>query len=130
MVGALPPEWAAYAATRDRPLHHVLTLAASGPALPRSLPGLFWRMPGEALTVFRGLRHARRLFLDRGAHRRFCDDVQQLRRLRAKVQFHRPFKRLMSGWRALHVVLAIVLLALIGMHVWVSIRVGFRWLFS
>ena len=130
VVGALPPEWSAYAAAQDRPLHHVLGLAASGPALPRSLPALFWRMPGEALTVFRGLRHARRLFLDRHAHRRFCDDVQQLRRLRAKVQFHRPFKRLMSGWRSLHVVLAIVLLALIGMHVWVSIRVGFRWLLS
>jgi len=36
----------------------------------------------------------------------------------------------MSAWRALHVVLAIVLLALIAMHVWVSVRVGFRWLWS
>jgi hypothetical protein len=27
-------------------------------------------------------------------------------------------------------VLALVLLALIGMHVWVSVRVGFRWLWS
>jgi len=34
----------------------------------------------------------------------------------------------MSAWRSLHVVLAIVLLALIGMHVWVSLRVGFRWI--
>jgi hypothetical protein len=36
----------------------------------------------------------------------------------------------MSVWRSLHVVLAVVLLALITMHVWVSLRVGFRWLWS
>ena len=78
----------------------------------------------------RGLRRCRRLFLDRPAYRGFCAQVQELRRLRAKLQFHRHFKRLMSAWRSLHVVLAIVLLALIGTHVWVSIRVGFRWLWS
>ncbi|MEO8214002.1 MAG: hypothetical protein ABI560_12445, partial [Myxococcales bacterium] len=81
-------------------------------------------MPAEALRVNRGLRHARPLFLEKAAHREFCNDVRDFRRLRTKMQFHRHFKRLMSAWRSLHVVLAIVLLALIGMHVWVSIRVG------
>jgi len=130
LVATLPPDWAAYAEAKDPPLHQVLALASAGPALPGSLTRLFWRMPRDGLAVFRGLRHARRLFLDGGAHRAFCDDVHQLRRLRAKVRFHRSFKRLMSGWRSFHVVLAIVLLALIGMHVWVSLRVGFRWLWS
>jgi hypothetical protein len=126
----IPPEWRQYAETRDRPLLHIFALATNGPTFARSLPGLFLRMPFEALSVHRGLRHSRRLFLDRGGYRGFCTQVQEFRRLRTKFQFHRHFKRFMSVWRSLHVVLAIVLLALIAMHVWVSLRVGFRWLWS
>jgi hypothetical protein len=87
-------------------------------------------MPGEALFVRRGLRSIRQLFLEKVAHRAFCESVHELRRLRTKFVFHRHFKRFMSVWRSLHVVLAVVLLALIAMHVWVSLRVGFRWLWS
>ena len=47
-----------------------------------------------------------------------------------RSHFNRHFKRLMSVWRVLHVVLAILLVGLIGLHVWVSVRVGFRWLWS
>ena len=111
-------------------MYQVLSLAANGPQFPRSLPGLFLGMPFAALNVRRGLRACRKLFLERSAYRSFCEDILAYRRLRAKFQFHRHFKRLMSAWRALHVVLAIVLLALIGMHVWVSVRVGFRWLWA
>lgn len=130
MIGGLSPEWRHYAETQDRPLHHILALAANGPAFPRSLPALFVHMPFESVLVWRGLRHSRRLFLDRNAHRGFCSEVQVYRRLRTKFQFHRHFKRLMSAWRVLHVVLAILLVGLIGLHVWVSVRVGFRWLWS
>ena len=130
LAGQIPAEWRQYADTGDAPMRHVFSLIADGPTFPRSLMGLFVHMPAEALFVRRGLRSCRRLFLDRVAYRGFCAQVQELRRLRAKLQFHRHFKRLMSAWRSLHVVLAIVLLALIGTHVWVSIRVGFRWLWS
>jgi dihydropyrimidine dehydrogenase (NAD+) subunit PreT len=126
----IPAEWRHYAETQDRPLLHILALATNGPTFARSLPGLFLRMPFEALSVHRGLRHSRRLFLDRVGYRGFCAQVQEFRRLSTKFQFHRHFKRFMSVWRSLHVVLAIVLLALIAMHVWVSLRVGFRWLWS
>jgi thioredoxin reductase/NAD-dependent dihydropyrimidine dehydrogenase PreA subunit len=126
----IPVEWRQYAETRDRPLQHIFALAANGPELPRSLPQLFLRMPGEALFVRRGLRSIRQLFLEKVAHRAFCESVHELRRLRTKFVFHRHFKRFMSVWRSLHVVLAVVLLALITMHVWVSLRVGFRWLWS
>ena len=114
----------------DRPLQHILDMAAGAATRPRSLPALLIRAPGEALLVWRGLRHARRLFLERAGYRAFCAQVQDLRRLRTKIAFHRRLKRLMSIWRSLHVVLAIVLLGLIGMHVWVSIRVGFRWIWK
>ncbi|MES1209173.1 MAG: hypothetical protein ABUS79_24815, partial [Pseudomonadota bacterium] len=119
-----------HAETHDQPLQHILTLAANGPTFPRSLPALFFHMPFEALAVWRGLRRSRSLFLEKTAYTGFRGDLQAFRRLRTKFQFHRHFKRLMSVWRALHVVLAIVLLGLIGMHVWVSVRVGFRWLWS
>ncbi len=130
LASKVPPEWKQYAEAHDPPFAHVLALAANGPTLPRSLPGWILTMPGEAMRVRRGLRHARRLFLERGEYRRFCAQVRELRRLRAKLHFHRRFKRLMSAWRGLHVVLAILLLGLIAMHVWVSVRVGFRWLWS
>jgi thioredoxin reductase/ferredoxin len=130
LAGNIPPEWRQHAEARDRPLHHIFSLAANGPAFPSSLPGLFVHMPLESFAVWRGLRRSRRLFLEKVAYRGFCAEVREYRRLRTKFQFHRHFKRLMSAWRALHVVLAIVLLGLIGMHVWVSLRVGFRWLWS
>jgi putative YpdA family bacillithiol system oxidoreductase len=129
-TAAVPAGWRQYAESRDPALHHLLGLAGGGAVGPRSLPALFFGMPREALLVRRGLRHARRLFLERAAHRQFARQVAELRVLRTKMQFHRHFKRLMSAWRSLHVVLAIVLLALIGTHVWVSLRVGFRWLWK
>lgn len=126
----VPPEWREYARTRDPALDHVLSLIGDKAPAPRSLPRLFVSLPGEALRIGRGLRHARRLFVEDAAHREFSAQVRELIRLRTKIRFHRQLKRLMSGWRSLHVVLAVALLALIGMHVWVSIRVGFRWLWS
>jgi thioredoxin reductase/ferredoxin len=131
LIAAMPAQWKDFARIRDQPLHHVLELAThTAPTAVRSLPRLFLGMPFEAVRVWRGLWHARPIFLERLAYRTFCAQVQELRRIRTKIQFHRPFKRFMSAWRSLHVVLAIVLLALIATHVWVSIRVGFRWLWK
>jgi thioredoxin reductase/ferredoxin len=112
----------------DGALAHVLAIAADTAALPRTLLGLFLGLPAEALRVRAGLTEARSLFLEGLAHRSFCWQVQEFRRLRAKSAFHRELKRLMRAWRALHVVLAVLLLLLIGLHVWVSVRVGFRWI--
>jgi thioredoxin reductase/ferredoxin len=130
LVAHLPEGWRQYAQTQDPPLRHLLAVIGGGARRPRSLLGLLLRTPGEALRIRRGLRHARRLFVEPLAYHSFCAQVHQLRRLRTKVQFHRSLKRLMSAWRSLHVVLAVVLLALIAMHVWVSLRVGFRWLWQ
>jgi hypothetical protein len=87
-------------------------------------------MPLESLLIWRGLRHCRQVFVEQSSYRGFRTKVQAYRRLRTKLQFHRHFKRLMSVWRVLHVVLALLLVGLIGLHVWVSVRVGFRWLWS
>jgi hypothetical protein len=111
-------------------LAHVLALATGTAPSPRSLLGLFLRLPGEAIRISVGLHQARSLFLERTLHRSFCRQLRQLRRLRLAIAMHRHFKRLMTVWRILHVVLAVMLLGLIGLHVWVSIRVGFRWIWS
>jgi thioredoxin reductase/ferredoxin len=129
MAARLPDEWRRYAAGQPA-LRHVFALMDGAKPRARTLLGLFLSMPGESLRLARGLREARGLFLEPAAHEGFSASVHELGRHRAKMQFHRRFKRLMSAWRALHVVLAVVLLALIGMHVWVSIRVGFTWLWK
>jgi hypothetical protein len=128
VIAAVPPGWREHAQVHDPALSNVLALASGDLPRARSLPALFLHMPAEAWRVWRGLRHARPIFLERVAYRNFSAQLQELRRLRIKLQFHKPFKRFMSMWRSLHVVLAIVLLALIATHVWVSVRVGFRWL--
>jgi thioredoxin reductase/NAD-dependent dihydropyrimidine dehydrogenase PreA subunit len=128
MAARVSDEWRQWAAARAPELLHVLGLVSGGAVGRRSLIELIARTPREALRVRRGLRQARPLFVDRRAHRGFCAAVHRFRQLETKMRFHRRLKRLMSVWRALHVVLAIVLLALIAMHVWVSLRVGFKWL--
>jgi thioredoxin reductase/ferredoxin len=130
VVEGIPIELRQEAQAQDSPLRHVFALVAGGRLSSRSLPRLFVHMPFEALLVRRGLRHGRRLFLEKSAYHSFRSEVLAYRHLRTKIQFHRSFKRLMSAWRALHVVLAVALLGLIGLHVWVSVRVGFRWLWS
>jgi dihydropyrimidine dehydrogenase (NAD+) subunit PreT len=132
VIGGIPPAWRkdGEGEAQDTPLQHLLALVANGPSFPRSLPALFIHMPFESLLIWRGLRHCRQVFVEPSAYRSFSAEVQTYRRLRTKLQFHRHFKRLMSVWRVLHVVLAILLVGLIGLHVRVSLSVGFRWLWS
>jgi thioredoxin reductase/ferredoxin len=130
LTARLPVEWVRHAEATDPPLHHVLGLANGTAAASASLFGYFLGDPFQKLRLRRGLRHARGLFLERGAHRAFAAQVLALWRLRVRIQMHRRLKHLMTAWRGLHVVLACVLLVLIGLHVWVSVRVGFRWIWS
>jgi hypothetical protein len=130
MMAAIPAEWRRLADTQDPLLRYVFALAHNGPSFPRSLPALFLAMPFDSLRLQRALHHSRQIFVDRGTYGEFRTDLQSYRHLRTKFQFHRHFKRLMSLWRVLHVVLAIMLVGLIGLHVWVSVHVGYRWIWS
>jgi antitoxin (DNA-binding transcriptional repressor) of toxin-antitoxin stability system len=98
--------------------------AADGPG------GLLLGRPGEALQVRRALAGTRPLFTDDRTYREFRAQVLRLRRLDVNLQFRSHFKRLMTGWRIFHVVLSILLLGLIVLHVWISILVGFKWIWS
>jgi thioredoxin reductase/Pyruvate/2-oxoacid:ferredoxin oxidoreductase delta subunit len=107
----------------------VVGATAGGAAASRLLPLLLGR-PGEAWSIRRGLAEARPLFADRGAFRHFRAGTLRLRRSDLRAAFHQRFKRLMNVWRVFHVTLSVLLLGLIGLHVWISLHLGFKWIWS
>ena len=108
-----------------------LSALVEGPGtLPASLRELFWRMPAESWALRRTIRQLEPWFVDRRAFPAFRAQLLDLRRRDLKLHFHRGFKRLMHGWRIFHVALSLVLVGLIGAHIWISLRIGFKWLWS
>ena len=57
---------------------------------------------------------------DTAAHR-------EVRKLEFQIRFYRRLRRLLAGWRVLHVVLAIFLVGTIIVHVGVSLYLGYGW---
>jgi hypothetical protein len=109
------------------PFEGLAPLFAAGAGASLSL---FMGRPLDLWRVQRGVRRTRRLFLDRGAYLHFRSEALRLHRLRVAEAFNARFRPLMKAWRMFHVTLAILLLGLIGLHVWISIRVGFKWLWT
>ena len=72
----------------------------------------------------------RSAFLDGSGYAQLREQALQLRRLELKLRFEAAWKRLMRVWRVVHVTLAIMLVGLIGVHIWVSVRVGLKWYWS
>lgn len=83
--------------------------------------------PRQAIVLRRALVCARGLLVRPRAYAAFRAQILQLGWLRLRMQLHRPLTRLLVGWRVLHVSAALILLGLIGLHVWASLRVGFKW---
>jgi dihydropyrimidine dehydrogenase (NAD+) subunit PreT len=110
-------------------LAHVFALVAGAPARAGG-PALFFGRPREAWSVRRGLAATRGRFLDTGSYRVFRQEALRLRHLYVNEQFHARFKGLMRAWRVFHVLLAVTIVPLIGLHVWLSLRLGFKWLWS
>jgi thioredoxin reductase/Pyruvate/2-oxoacid:ferredoxin oxidoreductase delta subunit len=130
----LPVEPVAVGRSQGAGLSRLMLLAQpqadSGAAAGAAAAGLLLGRPGEALLIRRGISMTRRLFLNDGAYRHFRGQVLRLRRLDLNAQFHHRFKRLMTSWRVFHVSLSILLTALIALHVWISVHVGFKWIWS
>jgi putative YpdA family bacillithiol system oxidoreductase len=97
---------------------------------PKSLAALLLMMPGQAIGLRWCLARRRSAFLDGADYREFRGQALRLRRLEVKLRFEAAWKRLMRIWRVLHVTLAIMLVGLIGIHIWVSVRVGLKWFWS
>jgi thioredoxin reductase/NAD-dependent dihydropyrimidine dehydrogenase PreA subunit len=80
--------------------------------------------------VRRALRRLEPWFIDRRRFPAFRAGLMRLARLDLKLEFHGGFKRLMHTWRVLHVALSVVLVGLIGAHIWLSLHIGFKWIWS
>ncbi len=91
---------------------------------------LLLAMPADNLLLRREIASARQLFVHRATWATFRRQALRLRRLEVRRHADRRFKRLMSRWRVVHVTLAILLIGLIGLHVTISIRFGFKWIWS
>ena len=115
---------------RSAALAKVTALVEAPGDLPASLGELLWRMPAAAWALRRTIRQLEPWFVDRRAFPAFRAQLIDLRRRDVKLHFHRGFKRLMHGWRIFHVALSVVLVGLIGAHIWISLRIGFKWLWS
>jgi thioredoxin reductase/Pyruvate/2-oxoacid:ferredoxin oxidoreductase delta subunit len=115
---------------RAASLARLSALAEAPGALPASLCALLLGMPGEAWALRRAIGRLEGWFVDRRAFPAFRAQLLDLRRRDVKLHFHQGFKRLMHGWRIFHVALSVVLLGLIGAHIWISLRIGFKWLWS
>jgi thioredoxin reductase/NAD-dependent dihydropyrimidine dehydrogenase PreA subunit len=139
----LPPDHAEQVTTLVERVQRTIERLARGPSAPafEGLGSLFATGGGPSLSLFlgrpldlwrvqRGARRTRKLFLDRGAYLHFRSEALRLHRLRVAEAFNARFRPLMKAWRMFHVTLAVLLLGLIGLHVWISIRVGFKWLWS
>jgi thioredoxin reductase/NAD-dependent dihydropyrimidine dehydrogenase PreA subunit len=111
-------------------LRKLLELVRPHGEIASSATSLFLGRPGEAWLIRRGIAEARPLFVDPQVHAQFRAQAIQLRRLDVKLHFHGRFKRLMNFWRIFHVTLSVLLLGLIGLHVWISIHLGFKWIWS
>jgi hypothetical protein len=130
MLASQPVETSQWADACGAGFRRLVALVQAPTEMAPAGSSLLLGRPGEAWLLRRGIAKARPLFLDQGAYRQFRAQALRLRRFDVKVHFHRRFKRLLDAWRILHVTLSILLLGLIGLHVWISIHVGFRWLWS
>jgi len=108
-------------------VRRVLALATA-PAPRAWLPALFLRMPFEALGARRRIAQVRRLFPSHEDYREFRADFLQLRALRLQVGFYQGLKRLLSGWRVFHAVLAGFLVVMIAIHIGISLYLGYGWI--
>jgi dihydropyrimidine dehydrogenase (NAD+) subunit PreT len=86
-------------------------------------------LPMQRLRDASQLRAVRPMFKKREQHREFVQAFHRMRALQVQVGFFKSLKRLMSVWRVLHVVLAVLLIFLIAAHISVSLYLGYTWIF-
>jgi hypothetical protein len=106
-------------------LHH-----ATAPPADRSLFAFFLHLPLQHLGDRRDMSNIKHAFRSHENFLEFKRNFIKLRTLQAQVGFFRALKRLMSIWRAFHVVLAVCLVVMIAAHIGVSLFLGYTWIFK
>jgi thioredoxin reductase/NAD-dependent dihydropyrimidine dehydrogenase PreA subunit len=115
--------------TNVAPVRALLSRATAPPAAG-SLFSFLGRMPFEARATQKQLHQIQALFPSKEHFGEFKTAFWKLDRLRSQVGFYRSLKQLLSVWRLLHAVLAIVLVVMIAAHIGLSIFLGYKWIFS
>jgi len=110
-------------------LNALLDFAARQPEKAGSLFGALASIPGERIRITRRLKRARTLFPDEAHFRSFAASIRSLSRMRFQLGFYRSLRRLLSAWRAFHVVLAILMVLVIAAHVAYALFLGYGWIF-
>jgi thioredoxin reductase/NAD-dependent dihydropyrimidine dehydrogenase PreA subunit len=111
-------------------LDHLETFVEGRTDAPGSPSGLLLGLPRRRQGLRRALRRLEPWFIDRRRFPAFRAGLLRLARLDLKLEFHGGFKRLMHTWRVFHVALSVVLVGLIGAHIWLSLHIGFKWIWS
>jgi len=83
------------------------------------------RWLGDRATLLK----LRSLFDKRDDYQEFARTFLVVRKLHTQVTFYASLRRLLSGWRAFHVVLSILLVVIITAHVGLSVYLGYKWIF-
>ncbi len=86
-------------------------------------------MPFDALRVRSSLLLCRPLFSSHHEYREFKRMIVRLLQLKRQASVFRTAKKLMDSWRVVHVVLAVFLLVVIGLHIYSAMNLGYRWIF-
>jgi thioredoxin reductase/NAD-dependent dihydropyrimidine dehydrogenase PreA subunit len=94
-----------------------------------ALLGQLFKLPFQRLRDGSELRRTRPLFSKKAHYYDFVEAFHRIRLLQVQVGFFHALKRLMSVWRMLHVVLAVVLVFLIAAHIALSLYLGYTWIF-
>jgi thioredoxin reductase/ferredoxin len=116
--------------TRQAALDRLETLTEARAERPGSFSEILVHLPAARRRLRRAVRLLEPWFVDRHAYPAFRAGLLRLQHLDLKLEFHGGFKRLMQAWRVVHVALSIVLVGLIGAHIWLSLHIGFKWLWS
>lgn len=108
-------------------------LAAARRPAPRTLVGALVRSLWDDLAAPFRNRRLRRLLLLRGVPPRARSVTVALFReeeaLERRVALIRPFQRLFRYWHLLHLPLAILMFAVVALHIGVAVAFGYAWLF-
>ncbi len=94
----------------------------------KTLLGALIRLPFELLAVRLQAARLRTLFPKAEDFAEFAGELRRMPLLRAQAGFFKGLKRLMSGWRLLHALLASFLVLVIAAHVGLSLYLGYGWI--
>jgi hypothetical protein len=114
---------------KPQDIHWLLRTATSAPPEGMGFFRALFSYPVNAIRVRLSLFACRSLFPAPQDYHEFRAAITRLLRLRRQASVFQTARVVMSYWRPIHVVLAVLLLLVIALHMAVSWYFGYRWIF-